>query len=113
MKVYCRYTVIDIVTGYELACGEKYKDFENDKIRYVQVCEWRDFPFFWRRVRELFRTVTIKGRECVIIYWVERDKKHVSNFSYRFQKGYFLRARAYSLVPPICIDYLIDDLGVR
>lgn len=46
MKVYCRYTVIDIASGYELACGEKYKDFENSKIRYVQVSEWRDFPFF-------------------------------------------------------------------
>lgn len=113
MKVYCRYTVVDIATGYELACGEKYKDFENSKIRYVQVCEWRDFPFFWRKVCVLFRTVTIKGRECAIIYWVERDKKHVSNYSYRFKGNYLLRARDYSGIPPLCVDYLIDDLGVK
>lgn len=71
------------------------------------------FRFFWHKVRELFRTVTIKGREFAIVYWVECDKKHVSNFAYRFKGDYFLRARAYSSIRPICVDYLIDDLGVR
>lgn len=113
MKVYCRYAVIDKATGYELACGEKYKDFQNSEIRYIEFAVWRDFPFFWRKVYEYFRTLTIKGRECVIVYWVVRDKKRVSNYSYWFKGRYFLRSRSYFERGLSCLcDYLIEDFGV-
>lgn len=113
MKKFCLYTVIDIKTGYELACGFKYKDFDNSKIRYVKSCEWREKPFFLRKITEYFRTLTIKGRECVIVYWSGVRKRSFCNFAYSFEREYFLRARAYFLPEEYCkCDYLIEDLGL-
>jgi len=110
MKTFCRYVVIDIETGYALVCGEKYKDFENKQTRYINNGSFRT-GFLRRKITEYFRTLEIKGRDCVIIYWRNERKKPVCSFAYPFKGNYFLRAKHYFLSPS---DYgfLIEDLGV-
>ncbi len=110
MKIFCRYVVIDIATGYALACGEKYKDFQNKKIRYIDNGSFYT-GFLRRKITEYFRTLEIKGRDCVIIYWANERKKIISNFAFPFKNSYFLRAKRYFLD---IADYgfLIEDLGV-
>lgn len=35
MKTFCRYLLIDIQTGFALCAGDKYKDFDNSTMRYI------------------------------------------------------------------------------
>lgn len=110
MKIFCRYVVIDIKTGYALACGERYKDFEKTKIRYINNGSFRT-GFFRRKITEYFRTLEIVGRECVIIYWANTPKGKTYNYAYPFKNGYPLRAKNY-FVDPSDYGFLIEDLGV-
>ena len=111
MKKICRYLVIDLKTGYALSCGNKYIDLEKSPVRRVWQGEWRLFPCFWRKVTEYFRTVTIKGRECVIFYWFINRREKLGNYVYPVPCGpftdyYFLRGRGYFSGVYYCRDLL-------
>lgn len=110
MKEFCSYVVVDIKTGYALACGEKYKDFENQQIRYINNGTFRT-GFLRRKITEYFRTLEIKGRNCVIVYWLNERKKPVSNFAFPFMNKYFLRAKR-CFMDGSDYGFLIEDLGV-
>ena len=67
-KVYCRYTIIDLHTGYGLVYGEKWKDYHllhlfNEYDGYFHT-GWKR-----RRIDKYHREINIKGRECLIVYW--------------------------------------------
>lgn len=112
MKVFCLYAVIDVKTGFGLACGKKYKDFESGSIRYIKDnYERRDFPFFWLKYPCYYRTIEIKGRQCLIYYWVDRYKGEMENLVYPFGNAYFLNGRSHFFNPPKYIE-LIEHLGV-
>lgn len=67
-KVYCRYTVIDLETGYALIYGEKWKDYYLLDLFNEHIRTFRSGLFF-RKIDEYYREVTIKGRKCVIVFW--------------------------------------------
>lgn len=67
-KVYCRYTVIDLETGYALIYGEKWKDYYLLNLFNEHISTFRSGLFF-RKIDEYYREVTIKGRKCVIVFW--------------------------------------------
>lgn len=67
-RVYCRYIVIDLHTGYALIYGEKW-------LNGATLARNYNFNGFfhtgWKRriIGKFHREITIKGRECLIIYW--------------------------------------------
>lgn len=67
-KVYCRYTVIDLHTGYALVYGEKWKTSADMYFNYKYDGSFRNGLRF-RKIDEYHREIIIKGRECLIVYW--------------------------------------------
>ena len=67
-KVYCRYAVIDLQTGYLLSVGEKWKDYY---LLHMFSDYGRFFRFGWKRrkIHSYFRETTVNGRRCLICYW--------------------------------------------
>lgn len=114
MKQYCRYVLIDLRTGYLLAGGEKYKDFENGKIRYIQASEFRLPLFFWRKIVEYFRNIEINGVPCVIVYRAVRKRENLFNFVSQIGRTIGLRGKKYLFCSFDEVDYnsLIKTLGV-
>lgn len=100
MKKFCRYAVIDIQTGYLLAGGQKMKDFENGKFRYVYCGNFRCFPRFWVKITECFRTLVIKNRPCCIVYW--QSKKVGEEYNYITLAGQYLSLNG-------CGDLITDN----
>ena len=75
MKEFCRYTVIDCVTGYALASGEKWKDVST--LNYM--CDFRS-GFHRRKIREYFRLAQVKSRTCLVVYWVNAPVREEWSF---------------------------------
>lgn len=110
MKVFCLYTVVDIKTGMQLASGRKRKDFACGSVRYIKDMVIRCFPFFWRKIECLYRTVEIKGRQCLIYYWCDGVKGH-KNIVYPFGNEFFLSGNIHYYNPANYME-LIEELGV-
>ena len=110
MKTFCRYLLIDIQTGFALCAGEKYKDFNNSTMRYINNGTFR-FGLFRRKIIEYFRTLEVKGRECVIVYWLNAPAVKEISFAYLFNNRYYLREKGYFPKEFFCGN-IVGRLGV-
>lgn len=68
-KVYCRYTVIDLQTGYALIYGEKWKDYYNLHMFNEYDGTFRHGLLF-RKIIQYHRELVVHGRKCVLVFWV-------------------------------------------
>lgn len=69
-RIYCRYIVIDLQTGYELIIGEKWKAITDD----MEYDGWFYSGLFRRKKIYIFkRETTVNGRKCLIVYWLNAD----------------------------------------
>ena len=118
MKKFCRYAVVEVETACLLVCGQKWKDFENSPVRFVKTGTFRCLSTRFHKVTEYFRDIEIRGRHCVIIYWVDERARKGELYNVVQQRGrafYCLRGREYFFFKK---DYrntyrrLLDNLGV-
>lgn len=116
MKRFCRYAVIDIKTGYLLALGQRWKDFDSGNIRYINSGRYRSFPVFGREISEYFRTLEINGRQCAIVYWAMRKGKRLYNGITLSGRNLCMRGQNVSTLDGYCDGVyrdVLDMLGVR
>ena len=77
MKVFCRYSVVDVNSGESLACGEKWKLSDNIESTYI-----KDFSFgVFRKLTVYHRNLDICGRRCVILLFAHKNKRRGTSYN--------------------------------
>ena len=89
---FCRYAVIDVETSVVLAVGEKYKYIVD--LQYVDTFRLR--PFFGKKIHQYVRFEKVRGRKCVIVFWV--GHKAIEPWNKVMPAGAFLSMRGRSVL---------------
>ena len=77
-KVYCRYAVIDLDTGYLLISGEKWKDYYILRMFFEHISTFRS-GWKFRKIEQYHREIKVKGRPCLLVMWANAPQKEVGS----------------------------------
>lgn len=77
-KIYCRYAVIDLYTGYLLIAGEKWKDIYFLRMFHEYKSTFRS-GWRFRKIEQYQREIIIKGRPCLLVMWANAPQREIGS----------------------------------